>query len=193
MSDQAVSRATTTLLTAARKWLPPPEYFLNHVVNHLPLVAPRMRIYQAFGVRFEDVSTAAIMLNAEVWHPRGLWIGTRTVIGPGCLLDARGGLRIGSDVNISAGTRFMTAKHVTADPSFVATFSPAVVDDHAWIALGATILGGVTIGEGAVVAAGAVVTKDVRPNAIVGGVPAEEIGSRPAGLDYRLSYRPNWL
>jgi acetyltransferase-like isoleucine patch superfamily enzyme len=35
----------------------------------------------------------------------------------------------------------------------------------------------VTIGENAVVAAGAVVTKDVAPNAIVGGNPAKFIKS----------------
>ena len=41
--------------------------------------------------------------------------------------------------------------------------------------MGAIILPGVTIGENAVVAAGAVVTKDVAPNAIVGGNPAKFI------------------
>ena len=43
--------------------------------------------------------------------------------------------------------------------------------------MGAIILPGVTIGENAVVAAGAVVTKDVAPNAIVGGNPAKFIKS----------------
>ncbi|NML18340.1 acyltransferase [Azohydromonas caseinilytica] len=40
----------------------------------------------------------------------------------------------------------------------------------------ATIIAGVTIGEGALVGAGAVVTKDVRPYAIVAGVPARVVG-----------------
>ena len=37
---------------------------------------------------------------------------------------------------------------------------------------------GVTIGDNAVVAAGAIVTKDVPPNAVVGGVPAKVIKVR---------------
>lgn len=47
-----------------------------------------------------------------------------------------------------------------------------VVEDGAAIGTGAVILGGVTIGAGALVGAGAVVTRDVRPSAVVAGVPA---------------------
>ena len=43
----------------------------------------------------------------------------------------------------------------------------------------ATILCGLTIGEGATIGAGAVVTRDVRPGAIVTGIPAREVGGRP--------------
>ena len=56
-----------------------------------------------------------------------------------------------------------------------------VIGDDAWIAEGATVLGGVTIGEGAVVAAHAVVTRDVPPLTVVAGNPArviKELGLR---------------
>ena len=39
-------------------------------------------------------------------------------------------------------------------------------------------MSGVTIGTGAVVADGSVVTKDVAPYAIVGGIPAKQMGQR---------------
>jgi acetyltransferase-like isoleucine patch superfamily enzyme len=175
------------------RWCPPPEYLLNHFVNRIPLVSLRMRIYQLFGVRFEDVRTSIIMLKAEVWSPWKLEIGARSIIGRECLVDARGGLRIGRDVNITSYVRFMTAKHDVSSPDFVAEMAPVVVGDRAWIALGATILGGVTVGEGAVVAAAAVVTRDVEPFAMVGGVPAKKIADRSRELTYELGYRPNWL
>lgn len=55
---------------------------------------------------------------------------------------------------------------------------PTVIGNDVWIGRDALILDGVTIGHGAVVAARAVVTKDVRPYAVVGGVPAREIRRR---------------
>lgn len=171
---------------------PPPEYALNHVVNCIPATAIRMRAYRAFGVWFEDVRSTTIMLGAKVEKPRLLRIGARTIVGPSALLDARGGITLGRDVNITGDVRFMTAKHDINDPDFTASFEPITVGDRVWIALGATVLGGVSIGDGAVVAAGSIVTKDVAPYTIVGGIPATKIGERPHDLRYRLDYRPSW-
>jgi acetyltransferase-like isoleucine patch superfamily enzyme len=179
--------------TLAARYLPPPEWVLNHVVNRIPLAAPRMRAYAALGVRLADVRSGVIMLGTEVFAPRRLEIGAGTIVGPRCLLDARGGIKLGRNVNVTGHTRFMTAKHDVHDPDFQAIFDPAVVGDRAWIALGATILGGVTIGEGAVVAANATVTRDVAPFAIVAGTPARPVGERTRDLRYDLRYRPNWL
>jgi acetyltransferase-like isoleucine patch superfamily enzyme len=53
-----------------------------------------------------------------------------------------------------------------------------VVGSDVWIGSEALILPGVKIGDGAVVGARAVVTRDVRPYAIVVGVPAREVRRR---------------
>ncbi|WP_343567419.1 acyltransferase [Sphingobacterium sp.] len=53
------------------------------------------------------------------------------------------------------------------------TKGKVIIEDDVWIGEGAIILPGVKIGRGAVVGANAVVTKDVRPYAVVGGVPAK--------------------
>ncbi len=50
-----------------------------------------------------------------------------------------------------------------------------VIGHDVWIGHGAIVLPGLTIGHGAIIAAGAVVTKDVKPYAIVAGVPAKPI------------------
>jgi acetyltransferase-like isoleucine patch superfamily enzyme len=173
-------------------WLPPPDALVNAIVPRLPFLPLRMRALRLAGVRLEEPSTTTVMLGTEVWSAPRLELGARSIVGRHCLLDARGGIRIGRDVNITSYTRLMTAKHVVDDPGFAAAFEPIVIEDRVWVALGATILGGVTIGEGAVVAAGAVVTGDVEPFSVVGGVPARKLRERRRDLDYSLGYRPIW-
>ena len=79
------------------------------------------------------------------------------------------------------------SEHDVQDPSFKAVKSPVIIEDYVFIGPRAIILPGVKIGTGAVVAAGAVVTKNVPERAIVGGVPAKEIGQRQlTDFRYRL-------
>lgn len=53
---------------------------------------------------------------------------------------------------------------------------PIVIDDDAWIGIGALVLKGIRIGRGARVLAGAVVTADVPDGAQVAGNPARQVG-----------------
>jgi acetyltransferase-like isoleucine patch superfamily enzyme len=172
--------------------LPPPDAVVNAIVPRLAPAPLRMWALRLAGARIDEPATTTVMLGTEVWAAGGLEIGARSIVGRHCLLDARGGIRIGTDVNVTSYCRLMTAKHVIDDPGFDAVYEPIVIGDRVWIALGATVLGGVTIGEGAVVAAGAVVTGDVEPFAVVGGVPARKLRERTRDLHYRLGYRPAW-
>lgn len=63
-------------------------------------------------------------------------------------------------------------------PALVA--KPVVIEDDAWIGIGAIILKGVHIGRGARVGAGAVVTKDVPAGMTILGNPARPTGQGEA-------------
>lgn len=150
-----------------------------------------MWLYERMGVTFVDRRNTTFLMHVELLHPSRIQIGERTTVGRECILDGRGGLTIGRDVNIGGRCQLYTGSHDPQDPEFPAVFKPIEIGDHAWIAIGATILGGVTIGRGAVVAAGSLVTSDLEPMTIYAGVPARKIGVREQEPAYQLNYRPN--
>lgn len=155
------------------------------LVSHLPVRNLRHRIYRRMGMRLG--SSACIHRGVEVREPRRLEIGEGSIIGFDSILDARSGIKIGRQVNVSSQVAIWTRQHDLEDPDFRTVGAPVSVGDRAWLSFRSTILPGVRVGEGAVVAAGAVVTRDVPPFTIVAGIPARVIGERPRGLVYDLA------
>lgn len=66
------------------------------------------------------------------------------------------------------------------------------VGNDVWIGAQALILAGVRIGDGAVIGARAVVTRDVRPYAIVAGVPARELRRRFSDRQVQALLEARW-
>lgn len=141
--------------------------FGNVVINKIPSRHIRRWYYQLMGAKLgKDTMPCR---RVEVLLPMGLKLGDRVTVGWFAELDARGGITVGNDTNISSHVKLITGSHDVDDPDFTADFRPIHIGHHCWIATGATILQGVTIGDGAVVAAGAVVGNNVPPYTIVGG------------------------
>lgn len=164
-----------------------------HAAGKLPIHALRIAALRRWGAA---VGPGAIFYHGfEVRNAKGLKVGARASIGNDAILDARGGITIGSDVNLSTGVSLWTGQHDWQSPSFAYEKAPIVIGNNAWLSTRVIVLPGVTIGEGAVVAAGAVVTRDVEPYALVGGVPAKKLGERPAPMTYELpeaKVKPWW-
>ncbi|WAC67506.1 DapH/DapD/GlmU-related protein [Agrococcus sp. SL85] len=103
-------------------------------------------------------------------------IGRGTFMNRSCYI--RQNTTIGERVNLGPFVKLITDGHEVGGRERRAgrnVWPPIVIGDGAWIGAGAIVLGGVTIGAGTIVAAGAVVTKDLPPNVIAGGVPAQVI------------------
>ena len=137
--------------------------------------------------RFE--MSSAIQRNVDIRSPYRISVGSHTNINKKSVLDGRGGLTIGNNVDIAQEVNIWTEQHDYNSPVYKSVNKAVVIEDYVWIASRATILPGVCIGRGAVIACGAVVTKDVPPLAIVAGVPAKVIGTRKNCMEYHLGSR----
>jgi maltose O-acetyltransferase len=171
------------------------NYLTNYLVSHIPSFALRRLWYErvlgmSFGVN------AGVHLGCYVWfyspgqvRRDGVRLGTNSRINRDCCLDVRGGVSIGDNVSVSPEVMILTAGHNMVDPAFRVEHRPVTIHDHAWIGSRAMIMPGVTVGRGAVVAAGAIVTRDVPPFAVVAGVPARPVGTRPeSATSYQLDH-----
>ena len=116
---------------------------------------------------------------------RGVTLGDRSGIGINASIGEQ--THIGSDVMMGPDCVIYTRNHrfdrldIPMREQGYGPVEPVEIGDDCWIGGRVTILPGVHVGNGAVIAAGAVVTKDVPPDAVVGGVPAKIIYNRKDG------------
>jgi acetyltransferase-like isoleucine patch superfamily enzyme len=173
------------LMAALRRARGGMELLLTHFIGFLPTHTLRRMLYRAaLGVSLDR--GAHVYRRVEVRGGKHVRVGARSSIGHDVILDGRGGLQIGADVNVSSQAAIWTMEHDPESPTFGVREAPVEIRDRSWLAFRCTILPGVTVGEGAVVGAGAVVTKDVDPYTIVAGSPARPIGVRRTDLSYEL-------
>ncbi|MBY0383929.1 acetyltransferase [bacterium] len=134
--------------------------------------------------------------NSRVWHFAHVCAGAR--IGEKCSLGQNvfvgNKVKIGNNCkiqnNVSIYDNVYLEEDVFCGPSMVFTnvinprsaierkdqYLDTVVKRGATIGANATIICGATLGEYCFIAAGAVITKDVKPYALMAGVPAKQIG-----------------
>jgi len=165
------------------------EMVLIHLSTFVPSNAFRVFSLRLWGASVG--SNVAIHHGLQVRAARRLVLGDDCFVAENVILDARGGLTIGSHVSVNSGAHIWTAQHDLRSPSFAYEASPVVVGDRAWVSARSTVLPGVTVGEGAVIAAGAVLSKNADSWTVVGGVPAKRIADRPVVDQYLLNASQN--
>ncbi len=127
------------------------------------LIADGVSIREQCGIGSRCVLARYVTVN---YHTV---IGDRTKIMDSTHIT--GNCRIGSDVFISLLVGTVNDNSLGKRYSDQETRGP-IIEDQAFIGVGAVLLPGVRIGRGAVVGAGSIVTKDVEPWTLVMGAPA---------------------
>ncbi|MUG98807.1 acyltransferase [Scytonema sp. UIC 10036] len=110
-------------------------------------------------------------------------IGSDTFLGPNVSIAGPGNIKIGKRCLISSLTKIYANDRELCDRIEPIKYQGIsrqgiTIENDCWLGHSVTVLDGVTIGEGSVVAAGAVVTKDIPPNSVAVGVPAQVIKCR---------------
>lgn len=165
------------------------ERYLIHRIKMFPSHTVRNWVYRNVYL-VDKHKTSVIYFGCEIRSGVNLHIGKGSIIGDNCILDARQGIYIGENVNLSSEVHLWTEAHDINDPYFRSmpcNHGPIHIGDRVWLGSNVTVLDNVCIGEGAVVCSGAVVTKDVEPYTIVAGIPARKIGERSRDLRYEFT------
>jgi acetyltransferase-like isoleucine patch superfamily enzyme len=144
------------------------------------------------GVELEIGRRATLHIGRWAWvghatkirvHEGEVRIGAKTVIGQECTLSAFQHISIGRECIVADRVMLIDFDHGVVEverPIRLQGIYKRDVDvgHNVWIGYGACILRGVTVGENSVIGTSAVVTREVPPNAIVGGIPARVIRMR---------------
>ena len=134
--------------------------------------------------------------NTKIWHfshiLSGSNIGANCSFGQNCVVGPRvnigNGVKVQNNISIYEGVEVeddvflgpsMVFTNVTNPRAFIIRreeFKKTLLKKGCSIGANATIVCGVTIGEYALIGSGTVVNKDVKPFALMVGVPAKQIG-----------------
>ena len=144
-------------------------YYFNNVISHWSRSEKVMELLKNHGCKVPNLIHPSIDMNY-------VKIGVGCLLPEGCVIGPN--TTIGNYVNLRLGV-VVSHNVVLGDLVFIgpgATIGGGVVlKERSYIGAGATVMMDRTVGACSIVGAVAVVTKDVRDNVTVMGVPAKEI------------------
>ncbi len=108
-----------------------------------------------------------------VERPNNVILGKNVRINYGCYFNARGKIHIGNECHLSPFVMINAGQLDLNQPDRPHLAKEVRIGNKVWIATNVIINPGVNIGDGCVIGAGAVVTRDLPPNTLCLGVPAE--------------------
>jgi len=139
---------------------------------------------------------ASIGAGTRIWHwvhvsagarigsgcslGQGVFVGNRVVIGANCKIQNNvsvyDNVTLEDDVFCGPSMVFTNVVNPRSHVSRKREYRDTIVRRGATLGANCTVVCGVTIGEYAFIGAGAVITRDVKPHALMVGVPARQIG-----------------
>ena len=157
-------------------------YLLGWILTKMKYL--NYKIIAEYNTQSVNNSGGYISGQTIVAYPEKIYIGNGSSVNGGQLRASKNAkIVIGDNTIISYNVHIRTDMHIFNDlntPIKEQGFKEKniIIGNDVWIGYGAQIMSGVTIEDGAVVAAGAIVTKDVKTNELVAGIPARKVKLR---------------
>lgn len=136
----------------------------------------RRALLRLFGAAVGKGVRLRPSVNIEI--PWNLTLGDRCVIGDHAILYSLGAITIGPRAVVSQYAHLCAGTHDFTKPSFPLLRPPIEIGHDAWIAADAYVGPGVTVGPLAILGARASAFKDLDPNTIYVGNPAQPVRKR---------------
>jgi acetyltransferase-like isoleucine patch superfamily enzyme len=145
-------------------------------------------------VKLEIAPGARLVLGRWSWlgdgckirvHEGEVQIGAKSVLGQECTISCYQHVAIGRECIVADRVMLIDFDHGVVEVERPIREQGIYMRDvnvghNVWIGYGAAILRGTTVGDNSVIGTNSVVTRDVPPNAVVGGVPARVLRMRDA-------------
>jgi putative colanic acid biosynthesis acetyltransferase WcaF len=138
----------------------------------------RRMVLRCFGARIS--STAKVYSSVQIWYPANLDMAEYSCLGPKVNCYSMAPIKLEAYALVSQGAYLCAGTHDVDDSHFQLIAKPIVIEARAWVAAEAFVGPGVTIGRGAVLGARGVAFKDLDPQTIYVGNPAQALRKRNA-------------
>lgn len=162
-------------------------FFWNSFFCYLPSYS--IRYFLLKYIYRAKLGQCTIHKGVKFFSPWKLEVGDGSNIQQGGFLDCRGGIVIGSNVDITLGVRILSQYHDIDSPSYATKSATVSIRDYSIIGSYALILPGVEIAEGGVIGAGSVVVTNTNSFSLYAGNPAVFKRSRATLFKYTPYYK----
>lgn len=133
-------------------------------------------------------------MHTVIELPWRVSIGENTVINERCLIDGRGGIKIGSNTTIATQCRLITGYHDIDADDFMYRQAAITIGDNVAVFTNCTVLPGVDIPNGCVFSADSCIRKgDYIMNGIYGGNPLKLFRIRKISESYKPGKLMSWF